>query len=208
MALPIVTFSQGEPNPRRTCKRAEAARILNMSPGRLDKLVKAGYIDLDEANLQALAARPYVTAADGPVLVLQTAVADQIAEPTWRTHTGDSPDLSDEQWLDANRGDWLGFAVGDLPAFALVTLGGFVTGVLQLHDIDQSFAGGKYRFNATIVGRVTRGTMPTLPLVDLASHASTGRYTADGELRDWAWKLLGARTATVIGPHAIWLPAP
>ena len=191
--------------------QAEARRQLNLHQNALAKLLTSGYLSLQEACVEAAARADFMTIASGQVVVIQTDVATRSAEvPSWRSHVGDGPELTDTEWLDASRGDWHGFDPDQAltAGYALITLGSYITGVLKLRQLELSRHERyqiKHRFQARIVARLTRPGPGQPPLGDV--ERSRREVSCKPGERTLA-QLLGRRIQSKAGPQAyLWAAA-
>ncbi|MFH6689304.1 hypothetical protein QVL82_10785 [Cellulosimicrobium funkei] len=159
---PHLTFSNSTTTEREILSASKAARMLNLNPGSLAKLVSSGYLPtLYADDLRTLAARPYLESTTRPLYVIQTGAAQAVIDDVnlmaprfhvsdedqaraaisealskypdeWRVATGDSPRLSDQMWVDAARGDWHNITPDPAVRYMLIVLATFVTGVLRI----------------------------------------------------------------------------
>lgn len=185
MALPKITFTPS-PAPVEVLSVGAAAKYALTTPHLLGKLLQAGYIaSLTREDLAPLRVADTVTSADGRLPLIQTAPARQLDEG-WRTWVGDSPELSDEDWLRAQCGDWnRAPKVAFLDAgYALVGLGGVITGVTKVVGLLDSGDTSKARFEMQLLGRLA-GDLVT------ARHSINPDATAEDQ--EFALSLLGKR---------------
>lgn len=195
-----------------TVSQAEARRQLSLHQNALSKLLNSGYLTLQEVCVEKAARADFLTIASGQVVVIQTDVAAESAEvPSWRPYVGDGPELTDAEWLDANRGDWHGFDPHQAltAGYALVTLGSYVTGVIRLHGLELSRHDRyqiKHRFHAEVVARLTTTSSGQPPLADAQRSR---REVACGPNERPLAQILGQRIAPKAGPQAyLWRSAP
>lgn len=192
--------------------QAEARRQLGMHQHALSKLIDSGYLSLDEACVEAAARADFMTIESGRVVVIQTDVATvSVEDPPWRMYVGDSPGLTDAEWLNASRGDWHGFDPRQAldAGYALITLGTYITGVIRLHQLELSRHDRhqiKHRFQAQIVARLTQTNSDQPPLAD--PHQAR-HEVACGPGEQALAQLLGQRIRPKAGPQAyLWNPTP
>ncbi len=208
--VPVATG--GMPAVSSRLSQAEARRQLGLHQNALSKLLNSGYLTLQEACVKKAARADFLAIASGQVVVIQTDVAAESAEvPSWRPYVGDGPELTDREWLDANRGDWHGFDPHQALAagYALVTLGSYVTGVIRLHGLELSRHDRyqiKHRFQAQVVARLTTTGPGQPPLAD----AQRSRHeVACGPSERPLAQILGQRILPKAGPQAyLWRSAP
>lgn len=147
--------------------RRQAADMLQISPGGMEKLYASGYLpDLSAGRILNLARRPFLR-ADGVQPVLRQAPAQIDPDPE-REYMGEGAHLTDAQQLDADRQWWRCDASQVVTAGLLpVTVAGFVVTVLRIEGIekqvrrivqnrdgDPAAVEVRWSFDATIAGRV------------------------------------------------------
>lgn len=199
--LPSIELVESEDSTDEVFTRSQAANALGLSPNTVGKLLDSRFLrDLQATRVLTLARAPHVSVVQGVLPVLRTAAAaPPLDEDDDRDFIGDSPDLTDEQFLRASRQWWRCepetiVAAGVLP----VAVAGWVTGVLTItgHDGTQHRGRGEVRhsFTATVAGRV--GT--------LDAPESFRVLATDRAVADLTGRLLGARVHTAVsgGPIA------
>ncbi|MEV5016644.1 DNA-binding protein [Streptomyces sp. NPDC053780] len=199
--LPSVELVDSEESTVEVFTRSQAAHVLGVSANTVGKLLGSGFLrDLQAARVCALARAPHVSVVQGVLPVLRTAAAVCPADgDDDRDFIGDSPDLSDEQFLRASRQWWRCdpetiVAAGVLP----VAVAGWVTGVLAVQGHEGTRHGGRgevrHSFTATVAGRVGA----------LDAPATFRVLATDRAVADLTGTLLGARVHTAVsgGPIA------
>ncbi|MDF3143048.1 MULTISPECIES: hypothetical protein [unclassified Streptomyces] len=192
---------ESEDSTEEVLTRAQAANVLGLSPNTVSKLLDSRFLgDLQATRVLTLARAPHVSVVEGMLPVLRTAAAASPSHPDDdRDFIGDSPLLTDEQFLEASRQWWRCepetiVTAGVLP----VAVAGWVTGVLAIQGRDDTRHLGRgevrHSFTATVVGRVG-----TLDAPDTYRVLATDRAMAD-----LTRKLLGSRVHTAVsgGPIA------
>ncbi|WP_328974125.1 hypothetical protein [Streptomyces canus] len=198
--MPSIVLVEPEGSAADVFSRSQAANALGLSPNTVGKLLDSRFLrDLQAARVMALAHAPQVSVTAGILPVLRTAAAAPPAhKDDDRDFIGDSPELTDEQFLEASRRWWrcdpqMIVAAGVLP----VAVAGWVTGVLAIHKADATWRlprEVRHSFTATVAGRVGALDAP-----------ETFRVLAtDPAVADLTGKLLGARVQAAVsgGPIA------
>ncbi|MHA7191130.1 hypothetical protein ACX80N_12655 [Arthrobacter sp. MDT2-16] len=193
MNIPAVTFT----NPVLPVEKELTVNAVAQAAGAHPKLVRkwrdAGLL-MDFTPSQV---RPFVEAAtvsaERTLPIIQTDAAspagpDTSAKPLVRNFYGESPSLSNDDWKDAQRGDWTGVSGAELldGRFLLVGLGGVITGVTRVSGVDEASDPRKVRLHLEILGRVTSS---------LAEGQMYLNPNEDSEEVEFARSLLGKRYA-------------
>lgn len=187
--------------------RNQAARVLGLSPKTVSKLLDSQFLpDLRASRVIVLSRARQVTVTDGLLPVLRTAAA---APPSPegdddRDFLGDSPSLTDEEFLAANRMWWRCDPQTIASAGVLaVAVAGWVTGVLAITDVEpecKRFGPNEVRhaFKANVAGRVH----------ELDDPATYRVETTDPALAALTRQLLGSRVQAAVsgGPIAYLTP--
>ncbi|MEV0254691.1 hypothetical protein AB0H82_10570 [Streptomyces sp. NPDC050732] len=175
--------------------------MLGISPNTVGKLLNSQFLpDLLSTHVIALANAPQVGVVEGLLPVLRTAaVARPERAGDTRDFIGDSPTLSDPQFLEASRQWWRCDAGAIVNAGILpVAVAGWVTGVLDIQGVETTERFGptevRHALTAQVAGRV-----------GVLHDRSTYRVlTKDATLAVLTEQLLGARVQAAVsgGPIA------
>lgn len=199
MPIPEITLSPAAPLPNEVFSLNGAAVFLGTGRSNVAKIKGAGYLaDLTFESLKLLRLADFVSAG-GQLPLIQTAPAEEAHEPLgWRTWYGDAPHLSDQEWLDAQRGDWTGASAPRIvqAGYLGVGLGGLITGVAKVIRAVDSGDGRKARFELQLLGRLTS---------DVRTGAMTFPEGASVEDRNFAKALVGKRYEPKAGGSVMWL---
>lgn len=199
MPVPQITLTPAEPLADEVLTPNAAAAFLGTTRANVAKLLAAGYLqDLSMSSLKPVRLADFVSAGKTLPLV-QTAPAEVAVEtPDWRKWWGDAPTLSDEDWLDAQCGDWTGAGAGRVvnTGYLLVGLGGIITGVTKVITAVPSGDPRKARFKLKLLVRLTG---------DLRSAATSCPDEASAEDRMFARSLVGRRYEPRAGGSVMWL---
>ena len=181
--------------------RPQAASVLGVSMGGIDKLLESGFLgDLKQQAVISLANSPHVRVLDGRLPVLRTAAhRDAILsdhDDRTRKYIGASPTMSDDELLQASNRWWRSNPTDILAAGLLVVaISGFIVAVLQVHSLFRSQPDKKgllrHAYDASLLCRMD----------DLAD-ASSKRLCSEGlspRDRDGCLALLGCRVRTLAG---------
>jgi hypothetical protein len=181
--------------------RPQAASILGVSMGGIDKLLESGFLrDLKQQPVIAMANSPHVRVLDGRLPVLRTAAHRDATLSDHDDHTrkyiGASPTLTDDELLQASNRWWRSNPTEIVAAGLLaVAISGFVVAVLQIHSLARSEPDKKgllrHAYDASLLCRMD----------DLAD-ASSKRICLDGLSpadRDGCLALLGCRVKSMAG---------
>jgi hypothetical protein len=181
--------------------RPQAASILGVSMGGIDKLLESRFLgDLKQQAVLALANSPHVRVLDGRLPVLRTAAHRDATlsdhDDQARKYIGASPTMSDDELLQASNRWWRSNPSEILAAGLLVVaISGFIVAVLQVRSLARSQPDKKgvlrHAYDASLLCRMD----------DLAD-ASSKRVCLEGlspRDKDECLALLGCRVRTVAG---------
>ncbi|QOT19255.1 hypothetical protein [Paenarthrobacter sp. YJN-5] len=197
MALPDITLTPADPVVDEVLTPNAAAAYLRTTRPNIAKVLAAGYLtDLSMSSLAPLRTADFVSAG-GHLPLIQTAPAEQSTDG-WRKWWGDAPALSNEDWLNAQRGDWTGAGADRIEkaGYLLVGLGGLITGVTKVIRAVPSGSPRKARFELELLGRLTG---------DLKSFAKSFPETSTDEDQLFAFTLVGKRYEPRAGGSVMWL---
>lgn len=197
MALPEITTTPAEPILDEVLTPNAAAAYLNTARRNIAKLLESGYLaDLSLSSLAPIRTADFVTAG-GQLPLIQTAPAEESTDG-WRKWWGDAPTLSDEDWLNAQRGDWTGAGADRIvkAGYLLVGLGGVITGVTKVIKAVPSSDPRKARFELELLGRLTG---------ELKFFEKTFPETSTEEEQLFAFSLVGKRYEPRAGGSVMWL---
>lgn len=176
-----------------------ASTFLGTHKRNIDKLLAAGYLaDLALSSLTPIRTADFVTAGRQLPLI-QTAPAEVAVEtPDWRNWFGDAPTLSNEDWINAQRGDWTGAGADrvEKARYLAVGLGGIITGATRVIKAVPAAEPRKARFELQLLGRLTG---------DLKSGAMTFNEEASAEDLAFARSIVGKRYEPRAGGSVMWL---
>lgn len=199
MTAPTITTIPAAPVVEEELTVNAAAALLGTQRRNIDKLRSSGYLtDLTPASLNAIRTADFVSAGKQLPLI-QTAPAEAAAEGTdWRNWYGDAPALSNEDWLNAQRGDWTGAGAERIEKaqYLAVGLGGIITGATRVIKAVPSEDPRKARFELQLLGRLTG---------DLKSGAKTFNDEASAEDLEFARSIVGKRYEPRPGGSIMWL---
>jgi hypothetical protein len=199
MPIPEITLTPAAPILDEVLTPNAAAAYLNTNRRNIAKLLAAGYLeDLALSSLNPIRIADFVS-ADKQLPLIQTAPAEVAVEnPDWRKWWGDAPTLSDEDWLDAQRGDWTGAGPERIEkvGYLLVGLGGVITGVTKVIRAVPSGDPRKARFELELLGRLTG---------DLRSFQKSFPESSSDEEQLFAHSLVGKRYEPRAGGSVMWL---
>jgi hypothetical protein len=174
-----------------------AAAYLHSARNNIAKFLGSGYLqNLSVSSLAPVRAADFVSAG-GKLPLIQTAPAEESTD-NWRKWWGDAPTLSDEDWLNAQRGDWTGAGADRIEkvGYLLVGLGGVITGVTKVIKAVPSGDPRKARFELELLGRLTG---------EFKSFEKTFPETSTQDERLFAFNLVGKRYETRQGGSVMWL---
>jgi hypothetical protein len=197
MTLPEITVTPADPILDEVLTPNGAAAYLQTARRNIAKLLGAGYLqDLSMSSLDPVRKADFV-AAGGQLPLIQTAPAEESTDG-WRKWWGDAPTLSDEDWLNAQRGDWTGAGADRIEkvGYLLVGLGGVITGVTKVIKAVPSGDPRKARFELELLGRLTG---------EFKSFQKTFPETSTEEEQLFAFNLVGKRYETRQGGSVMWL---
>jgi hypothetical protein len=197
MTLPEITITPAEPILDEVLTLNAAAAYLGTARRNIAKLLESGYLaDLSMSSLAPIRKADFV-AAGGALPLIQTAPAEESTD-SWRKRWGDAPSLSDEDWLNAQRGDWTGAGADRIvkAGYLLVGLGGIVTGVTKVIRAVPSADTRKARFELELLGRLTG---------ELKTFEKTFPETSTEEDQLFAFNLVGKRYEPRAGGSVMWL---
>ncbi|MET4144068.1 hypothetical protein [Arthrobacter sp. UYCo732] len=176
-----------------------ASTFLGTHKRNIEKLRAAGYLDdLTLASLTPIRTADFVS-ADKKLPLIQTAPAEVAVEETdWRNWYGDSPSLSNEDWINAQRGDWTGAGAERIEKvqYLAVGLGGIITGATRVIKAVPSSDPRKARFELQLLGRLTG---------DLKSGDVTFNEEASEDDLTFAHSVVGKRYEPRAGGSVMWL---
>jgi len=199
MTIPEFTFTPAAPFIDEALTPNAAASHLGTARRNIAKLLDAGYLqDLSMSSLEPIRRADFVSAGKQIPLV-QTAPAEAAVEdPNWRKWWGDAPTLSDEDWLNAQCGDWTGAGPERIVkvGYLLVGLGGVITGVTKVIKAVPSGDSRKARFELELLGRLTS---------DLRSFQKSFQESSSDEDLLFAQSLVGKRYEPRAGGSVMWL---
>lgn len=199
MILPELTFTPAAPIHDEVLSENAAATYLGTTRRNITRLLAAGYLeDLTLSSLDPIRKADFVSAGKQLPLI-QTAPAEvAVEDPDWRKWWGDAPTLSNEDWLDAQRGDWNGAGPDRIEkvGYLLVGLGGIITGVTKVIRAIPSGHPRKARFELELLGRLTG---------DLRSFQKSFPETPSDEEQLFAHSLVGKRYEPRAGGSVMWL---
>lgn len=197
MSVPTVTTTPAPRYKEEELTPNAAAAFARTGRSQIEKLKNAGYLaDLTMSSLIPLLEASHV-ACNGTVPLIQTAPSQESTEG-WRPFFGDSVSLSDPEWILAQCGDWTGVSDGRvvLAKYALVGLGGVITGATKVMGVLDSGQPRKSRFDLELIGRLSG---------DLKSKDTSVSPTASKEEIDFAQSVLGQRYVPKAGGTVMWL---
>lgn len=199
MIFPRLTLVPAPPLEDEVYSVNKAAQWVNAGTGSLVKLLASKYLsDLRVSQLMALRSAPFVNGSRTIPLLQVAVAAREDPRVTWRTHVGDSPNLSDEEWCNAVRGDWRGINAHEINkiGYLLIGMGGVVTGVLKITGIDENSSPSRVRFQGQALGRLRS---------DLATGLQTKDASASKPEKQLVQTVLGQRFEPRAGGSFIWL---
>lgn len=188
VALPTLQLTSGAGGTQEPqLSMRAAAAFLGMRDYQLKKLVDAGFVpNLFRATIAPLFGAQFVSTADGVLPVAQTGVA--AIDGRWRALSGASPTMTDDEFIDAARGDWTATPVGAcLKAGVLgVGLGDWIVGAVLIRSVDPTPKPDPKttRFDAELLARLD-GPLGT-------GSIRYGSTTTPAQ-RGWAADFLGRR---------------
>lgn len=197
MPIPQITVTPAAPIIDEVLTPNAAAAYVDTPRPNISKLLAATYLqDLSMSSLEPLRKADFVSAGKQLPLI-QTAPAEESTDD-WRKWWGDAPTLSDEDWLNAQRGDWTGASPDRIAkvGYLLVGLGGIITGVTKVSRAVPSGHPRKARFELELLGRLTG---------DLRSNQKTFPETPSDEEQLFAFNLVGKRYKPLAGGSIMWL---
>lgn len=108
MALPVFAPPASPEPRRRTLTRSQAAARLGMSPAGVDKLIKAGILDvpIDPDVVDELAARPFLAVTNGELTVLRTDARDDAYPGEDRAYIGFHVEMTNDELEAASLRWW------------------------------------------------------------------------------------------------------
>jgi hypothetical protein len=199
MTIPEIILTPAEPILDEVLTPNGAAAYLQTARRNINKLLDAGYLqDLSLSSLDPIRTADFVSAG-GKIPLIQTAPAEAADEtPNWRNWWGDAPDLSDEDWLNAQRGDWTGAGSERIEkvGYLLVGLGGIITGVTRVLKAVPSGHPRRARFELELLGRLTG---------ELRSFEKAFAESSTEEEQLFAFNLVGKRYEPRAGGSVMWL---
>lgn len=199
MTAPAITTTPAAPVIEEELTVNAAAALLGTQRRNIDKLRSSGYLaDLTPSSLNAIRTADFVSAGKQLPLI-QTAPAEAADEATeWRNWYGDAPTLSNEDWLNAQSGDWTGAGAERIEKaqYLAVGLGGIITGATRVLKAVPSEDPRKARFELQLLGRLTG---------DLKSGAKTFNDGASAEDLEFARSIVGKRYEPRAGGSIMWL---
>lgn len=197
MTLPEITTTPADPILDEVLTPNGAAAYLQIPRRNVNKFLGSGYmLDLSMSSLAPVRTADFVSAG-GKLPLIQTAPAEESTDD-WRKWWGDAPSLSDEDWLNAQRGDWTGAGADRIVkvGYLLVGLGGVITGVTKVIKAVPSGDPRKARFELELLGRLTG---------EFKSFEKTFPETSTDEEQLFAFSLVGKRYETRQGGSVMWL---
>lgn len=197
MTLPEIILTPAAPTLDEALTSNAAAVYLGTTRRNITKLLDAGYLkDLALSSLDPIRRADFVSAGNHLPLI-QTAPAEE-SDDGWRKWWGDAPALSDEDWLDAQRGDWNGAGPERIEkvGYLLVGLGGVITGVTKVIRAVPSGHPRRARFELELLGRLTG---------ELRSYEKTFPEAPTDEEQLFAHSLVGKRYEPRAGGSVMWL---
>ncbi|WP_422759042.1 hypothetical protein [Paenarthrobacter sp. C1] len=197
MTVPVITLTPADPILDEVLTPNAAAAYLQTTRPNIAKLLASGYLaDLSMSSLAPLRTADFVSAG-GKLPLIQTAPAEESTDG-WRKWWGDAPALSDEDWLNAQRGDWTGAGADRIEkaGYLLVGLGGVITGVTKVIRAVPSGSPRKARFELELLGRLAG---------ELKSFGRTFPETLSAEDASFASRLVGKRYEPRAGGSVMWL---
>ncbi|MDO5863419.1 MULTISPECIES: hypothetical protein [Paenarthrobacter] len=197
MTLPDITLTPADPILDEILTPNAAAAYLQSTRPNITKLLASGYLaDLTMSSLTPLRTAGFVSAG-GQLPLIQTAPAEESTDD-WRKWWGDAPTLSDEDWLNAQRGDWTGAGADRIEraSYLLVGLGGVITGVTRVIKAVPSGSPRKARFELELLGRLTG---------ELKSFEKSFPERPSDEEQLFAHSLVGKRYEPRAGGSVMWL---
>lgn len=197
MTLPEITITPADPILDEVLTPNAAAAYLQTTRPNITKLLASSYLgDLSISSLDPIRKADFV-AAGGQLPLIQTAPAEESTDG-WRKWWGDAPSLSDEDWLNAQCGDWTGAGADRIvkAGYLLVGLGGIITGVTKVIRAVPSADTRKARFELELLGRLTG---------ELKTFEKTFPETSTEEEQLFAFSLVGKRYEPRAGGSVMWL---
>jgi hypothetical protein len=197
MTLPEITLIPADPILDEVLTPNAAAAYLQTARRNIAKLLDSGYLaDLSMSSLEPVRKADFVTAG-GQLPLIQTAPAEESTDG-WRKWWGDGSALSDEDWLNAQCGDWTGAGADRIvkAGYLLVGLGGVITGVTKVIRAVPSADTRKARFELELLGRLAG---------ELKSYEKTFPETSTEEEQLFAFNLVGKRYEPRAGGSVMWL---
>lgn len=197
MTVPVITLTPADPILDEVLTPNAAAAYLQTTRPNIAKLLTSGYLaDLSMSSLAPLRTADFVSAG-GKLPLIQTAPAEESTDG-WRKWWGDAPTLSDEDWLNAQRGDWTGAGADRIEkaGYLLVGLGGVITGVTKVIRAVPSGSPRKARFELELLGRLAG---------ELKSFERTFPESLSAEDASFASRLVGKRYEPRAGGSVMWL---
>lgn len=197
MTVPVITLTPADPILDEVLTPNAAAAYLQTTRPNIAKLLTSGYLaDLSMSSLAPLRTADFISAG-GKLPLIQTAPAEESTDG-WRKWWGDAPTLSDEDWLNAQRGDWTGAGADRIEkaGYLLVGLGGVITGVTKVIRAVPSGSPRKARFELDLLGRLAG---------ELKSFERTFPESLSAEDASFASRLVGNRYEPRAGGSVMWL---
>ena len=199
MPTPAITITPAATLTEEQLTMNAASAFLGTHKRNVEKLLAAGYLaDLTLSSLTPIRTADFVSAGKQLPLV-QTAPAEVAVEtPDWRNWFGDAPTLANEDWINAQRGDWTGAGADrvEKARYLAVGLGGIITGATRVIKAVPSEDTRKARFELQLLGRLTG---------DLKSGTRFFNDEATAEDLAFARSIVGKRYEPRAGGSVMWL---
>lgn len=172
----VVILHDSSPAARYEMTVKAAAKVIDISPGSVNKLLACEYLPyLTYPSVASLANRDLITSTE-PITAIRMGLPGE--EPGTGRKTGVSPRYTNDEFCDASRGDWISDpAVVVANRWALVVLANFILGLLDVTALEDTIVcvnketghvETRRKYEAALVARVDN-------LLDLSTvHAEPG----------------------------------